>query len=712
MNILEKLQFGMRQKLPVMLQTEASECGLTCLTMIACFYGYNIDLARLRQKFSVSLKGTTLANLIDIATGMALSSRALRLEIEEMGELQVPCILHWDFNHFVVLKQVTRQYIILHDPAYGERKMRIEEVSKHFTGVALELMPTPQFEKKEDKQSIRWGQLIGKTIGLKRSLFQLFLLAITVEIFALTGPFLTQWVVDHVLVTADRNLMTVLGIGFLLIVFIRIMISTLRSWVLMMMSTTINVQWLSNVFSHLTRLPISWFEKRHIGDITSRFNSVQQIQSTLTSSFVEALLDGIMAIGALIVLLFYNAMLTAIVCASLICYGVLRAALYLPLKQSTETHIVKAATEQSYFLETLRGIRSIRIFNATADRRTRWLNLMVEEKNANLRTQKLGIIFQSTNGILLGVEGVVVLWLAALSVIDGYMTVGMLFAFLSFKDQFATRTSELINKWLEFRMLRLQAERLADIVLTVPEDDNPLQTRSVQNISPSITLHQVDFRYGDNEPLVVNQCNLRIQAGEVVALVGASGCGKTTLLKLMLGIHQPSQGDIFIGDMPLAHINPADYRDMIGVVMQDDELFAGSIAENISFFALTPDQPRIEACAKLASIHDDINLMPMAYNTLIGDMGGAISGGQKQRILLARALYKQPKILFLDEATSHLDVNNEWQVNQAVQQLSLTRVIIAHRPETIRMAKRIILIEQGQAREISRAEYEMLQPKL
>lgn len=701
MNLLEKLQFGVRQKLPVMLQTEASECGLTCLAMVACYHGYEIDMARLRSRFSVSLKGTTLTNLIDIATGMELGSRALRLELDEMCELQTPCILHWDFNHFVVLRQATRHYIVIHDPACGERKMRLEEVSKHFTGVALELMPTPHFEKKEDKEVIRWRQLIGKTVGLKRSLLQIFLLAITLEIFALTGPFLNQWVIDHVLVTADRNLMTVLGIGFLLLAFIRIAVSTLRSWALMMMGTTINVQWLANVFSHLTRLPISWFEKRHIGDITSRFNSIQQIQNTLTMSFVQALLDGIMAVGSLIVLLFYNAFLTAVVIFSLLCYALLRWIWYLPLRQSTEAYIVAAAKENSYFLETLRGIRSIRIFNATSDRRTRWLNLMVDEKNAGLRTQKLGIVFQSTNGLLLAIENVAVLWLAALAVMDGLMTVGMLFAFLSFKDQFATRTSQLIDKWLEFRMLRLQAERLADIVLTEPEDETPATARQMHDLEPRITLQNVDFRYGDNEPFVVKGCSLSIAAGEVVALVGASGCGKTTILKLMLGIHAPISGQILIGDMDLARIKPTDYRDMIGVVMQDDQLFAGSIADNISFFDLNPDQARIETCARLASIHKDIDEMPMAYNTLIGDMGGAISGGQKQRILLARALYKQPKILFLDEATSHLDIANEWQVNQSIRELSLTRVIVAHRPETIRMADRIILIENGQAREIS-----------
>lgn len=709
MNLLEKLQFGVRQKLPVILQTEASECGLASVAMIASFHGYEIDLATLRQKFSVSLKGMTLVNLIDIATGMELSSRALRLEIDEMGELQLPCILHWDFNHFVVLKAVSRHHIVVHDPAYGERKIRMDEVSDHFTGVALELMPTPQFEKKEEKQTIRWRDLIGKTIGLKRSLFQIFLLAVTLEIFGLTTPFLNQWVVDHVLVTADRSLMTVLGIGFLLLAVIRITVSTLRSWALMMMSTSINVQWLANVFSHLTRLPIDWFEKRHIGDISSRFNSIQQIQSTLTTGFVEAILDGIMAVGALIILLLYNPFLTFIICATLILYGLLRWGWYYPLRQSTETHILKSAKEQSYFLETLRGIRSIRIFNANSDRRTRWLNLMVEEKNAGLRTQKLGIVFQTTNSFLLAIEGVVILWLAALAVMDGSMTVGMLFAFLSFKDQFSTRTSALINKWLDFRMLRLQAERLADIVLTEPENDHPDQVKQITHVEPSITLQKVDFRYGNNEPLVIKGCSLYIKAGEVVALVGSSGCGKTTLLKLMLGMQKPTAGTIMIGDVDLSHIKPQEYRNMIGVVMQDDQLFAGSIADNISFFDLNSDQQKVEESAKLASIHEDIQAMPMAYNTLIGDMGGAISGGQKQRILLARALYKKPKLLFLDEATSHLDVRNEWQVNQAIKNLSLTRVIVAHRPETIRMADRLIWVDQGQAKEITLEEYNALQ---
>lgn len=709
MSILDKLQFGVRRKLPVILQTEASECGLAALAMIATYHGYEIDLARLRQKFSVSLKGTTLVNLIDIATNMALSSRALRLELHEMAELQMPCILHWDFNHFVVLKEVTKQHIVIHDPAYGERRVKIEEVSKKFTGVALELLPTPEFEKKEDKQTIQWRELIGKTVGLKRSLFQIFILAITLEIFALTSPFLSQWVVDQVLVTADRHLMTILGIGFLLLAVIRIAVSALRSWAVMMMGTAINVQWLANVFSHLTRLPIAWFEKRHIGDITSRFNSIQTIQSTLTTSFVEIFLDGLMAIGALIILFFYNAFLTFIIIATACCYALLRWLWYFPLRDSTETHILKSAKEQTYFLETLRGIRSIRIFNVISDRRTRWVNLMIESKNAGLRTQKLGIVFQTTNGFLLAVENVAVLWIAALSVMDGIMTVGMLFAFLAFKDQFATRASALIDKWLEFRMLRLQAERLADIVLTKPEEDAQSLTRIVTDIKPSIHLREVSFRYGDNEPFVIHDGNLVIEPQEVVALIGASGSGKTTLLKLMLGMHEPSQGEILIGGTNLAHIRPANYRDMIGVVMQDDQLFAGSIAENISFFDLTPDHDHIEHCAKLSAIHEEIIKMPMAYNTLIGDMGGAISGGQKQRILLARALYKRPKILFLDEATSHLDISNEWLVNKAVRALSLTRVIIAHRPETIRMADRLIWVEQGRIKEISKEEYAALQ---
>jgi ATP-binding cassette subfamily B protein RaxB len=294
--------------------------------------------------------------------------------------------------------------------------------------------------------------------------------------------------------------------------------------------------------------------------------------------------------------------------------------------------------------------------------------------------------------LLFGLERVAVIWIGALLVMDQRLSLGMLFAFFAYKETFAARVSALVDKAVDLRMLRLQGERLADIVLTAPEADTGSPARE---LGAGLELRDLRFAYADGEPEVLRGVSLKIEPGESVAIVGPSGCGKTTLLKLMLGVHAPTSGEVLVGGVPLPRAGLRAWRDHVGVVMQDEPLFSGSILDNISFFSPEPDLPWAQQCARVASVHDEIEAMPMAYHTLIGDMGAALSGGQKQRVLLARALYKRPKILFLDEATSHLDVDRERSVNHAVRQLALTRVIVAHRPETIASAGRVIALHEG-----------------
>jgi len=296
--------------------------------------------------------------------------------------------------------------------------------------------------------------------------------------------------------------------------------------------------------------------------------------------------------------------------------------------------------------------------------------------------------------LVFGLERVAVIWVGALLVLDQRFSVGMLFAFFAYKEQFALRVSGLIDKVVELKMLRLQGERLADIVLTPPEAE-PEATPRRHELAARLELRDVRFAYSDGEPPVIEHLNLVIEPGESVAIVGPSGCGKTTLLKIMLGIHAPQSGEVRVGDVPMRHLGLRAWRDMIGTVMQDDQLFAGSIADNIAFFDARADAQWVEQCARFAAVHDEIEAMPMGYHTLIGDMGASISGGQKQRILLARALYKRPKILFLDEATSALDIDRERLVNQAIRQLEITRVVVAHRPETIAAAARVVVLAGG-----------------
>jgi ATP-binding cassette subfamily B protein RaxB len=693
MEIGASLRFGLARTLPVFLQTEAAECGLASVGMIACYHGHRLDLAALRRHFTVSLKGATLAYLMQVAARLQLVPRPLRLEMEELPQLRMPCILHWDLNHFVVLKSADARGAVVHDPALGIKRLATAEVSRHFTGIALELAPATEFRARDERRKVRLRDLLGPVEGLKRSLFQVFLLALSLQAISIVSPFYVQWVVDGAVVSGDRDLLTILGLGFLLLAVTQVLVTALRSWVVTYLGTTLNLQWLSNVFTHLLRLPVSFFEKRHLGDVVSRFGAVSTIQRTLTSSFVEAIIDGLMALATLAMMMVYSPTLTLIAVVAVLLYAVLRWTFYEPLRRATEEHIVHSAKQQSHFLETVRGVQSIKLFGRQEERRSRWLNLVVDAVNQDLATQKLGLAFRCANGLVFGVERVAVVWMGALLVLDSAFSVGMLFAFVAYKDQFSTRVAGLIDKAIELRMLGLQGERLADIVLAPPEPESG--GLAIDALEPSLEVRALSFRYSDMEPFVVLDCSFTIAAGESVAIVGPSGGGKTTLLKLLLGLLAPTDGKVLAGGIDIHKLGIDRYRKVVGTVMQDDQLFAGSIADNISFFDPAPDHGAVEHYARLAAVHDDITAMPMGYNTLIGDMGAALSGGQKQRILLARALYKEPRILFLDEATSALDVQKERAVNEAVRQLNLTRVIIAHRPETIASADRVIVLQGG-----------------
>ncbi|MES2103918.1 MAG: peptidase domain-containing ABC transporter [Pseudomonadota bacterium] len=681
------------------LQTESSECGLACLAMVTSYYGHNVDLADLRRQFSISLKGATLAQLMRHASAMHLASRPLRLELEELPQLVTPCILHWNLNHFVVLKKVSRKIsgqviLVLLDPATGERRVSLDEASKYFTGVALELSPSPAFVKKEERRQIAISDLTGKIIGLRRAVVQVIALALALEVFAICAPLFNQFVIDEVMVSGDREMLSVLVFGFALLTITQTGIALARSWFLMRWSMDISLQWSTRVLSHLTSLPVAYFEKRHLGEIVSRFGSIGIIQGTLTSLFVESLLDGLMALFAFGMMFLYSVKLSALVVVAVVLYTGLRWIFYQPFREASKERLILSSKENSHFLETIRAIAPLKLFGREAERLSRWQNLKMDVQNRDIKTQKLAILFKTSNTAIFSIQGLCLFYIGAGQVMNNALTIGMLMAFSSYSATFTSRTSNLIDVFISFKMLGLHSDRLSDIVLEEAETEVTHET-DLSRIHGALTIKNLKFRYAEGEPWILDGVNLKIPAGQSVALIGPSGCGKTTLCKIMLGLLKPTEGEILIDDIPISQLGHRAYRDMVGTVMQDDVLLAGSIVDNISFFDSHTDQVRIEEVAGLAAVHDEIVKMPMGYQTLVGDMGSSLSGGQKQRVLLARALYKQPKILALDEATSHLDIQNEQKVNLALAKLRLTRVMVAHRPETIAAAQRVIALDAG-----------------
>lgn len=679
----------------VIRQSESSECGLACLAMVASHYGDRVGLRDLRRRFSLSLKGASFKRLNAIASDLGFQSRALRLDLEDLSNLKVPCILHWDLDHFVVLVRVRGDKVTILDPALGKRVLHLAQVSKHFTGVAMELTPTAAFGPRRAAPAISIRQLTGRVTGLWRSLALILVLSIALQAFVLLAPFFMQLVVDQVLVAGDVDLLTVLGLAFIVALVLQVGIGVLRGWAVVYLSTRLGLQWMSNVFAHLLRLPLDFFEKRHLGDVTSRMGAVQAIQRTLSTSFVEAMIDGLMAVVTLGMMLLYSSSLAMITLAAVVLYLGLRWIAFRPVRDGTEQQLVAAARQESHLLESIRGIQSVKVSGCEPARSATYANLMHDTVNREVNLEKLGIGFSSASQLIFGIERIAVIWIGATLALHNMFSVGMLVAYLAYKDQFAERMSGLIDKWIEFRMLRLHGERLADIVLSSTESDDSEITPAAVPKSARLEVSGLGFQYADGEPWVLKECSFTIEDGSSVAIVGASGCGKSTLVKVLLGLLPATEGEILVDGADLRHVGPRNYRNWVGAVMQDDQLFAGSLAENIALGEDGYDLKRVEEVAQLASVHDEILSMPMGYHSLVGDMGTALSGGQKQRVILARALYRRPRFLFLDEATSHLDVDSERLVNEAIQQLKITRIIIAHRPETIASADRVLVLQGG-----------------
>ncbi|MBL4838255.1 MAG: peptidase domain-containing ABC transporter, partial [Kordiimonadaceae bacterium] len=684
---------GKKKKLTLVHQSEAAECGLACLAMVASYHGFKTDLASLRKRFAVSLKGATLQNLMAIADQLGMAARPLRAELDGLNTIETPAILHWDMNHFVVLAKANRKHLTIHDPARGEVQLTYEEASNHFTGIALELRPTPSFEKKEDIKPVRLSDFWSHISGLKRSMIQAFLLSVFLQVFALTTPLYQQMVVDDAITKQDSDFLVVLAIGFGLMGLMNQAISYLRSHVMLHFSNALNFQMRINLFRHLMRLPLEFFEKRHIGDITSRFGSLGPISALFTNGIIGVILDGIMAIGTLALAFMYSTQLTLIV-LGLLAFGFLIQWITFPIiKKKNEEILHLGAKEDTNFLETIRAARAIKIFGQEAARESQWQNAAADTLNADIWLAKFSLNIGAFGGVISLGQSILTLYIGAHLVIDGTMTLGMLFAYQAYAGQFSGKINAVIGQIMSFRMLKLHLSRLADIVHTEPEIKPSAENTSVfpteQRLRGDISLRNLHYRYGEQEPFVLKGVNIDIRAGEMIAITGVSGGGKTTMLKVLLGLLKPTEGDIIIDGRPVGLIGPQAYRSNLGVVMQDDQLLSGTIADNISFFDPNMDMERVETCARLAALDDDIMQNPMGYNSLVGDMGTTLSGGQKQRLLFARALYRKPRILFLDEGTANLDAATEQHIGKVIQNLPITRIIIAHRPALIEMSDRV-----------------------
>ncbi|ELH8609752.1 TPA: peptidase domain-containing ABC transporter [Enterobacter kobei] len=691
-DLVEKLDLKLRRRVPVVHQTESSECGLACLAMVCGHYGRNIDLIALRRQFNLSARGATLAGVMETGAHLDMETRALSLDLRELSDLRLPCILHWNFNHFVVLVSISKKGFVLHDPARGRRTAGPDEMSQCFTGVALEVWPGSAFVQEAVQNRINMRALLRGVHGIRGALTKIFCFSLLIETISLMMPVGTQLVMDHAIPAGDHGLLTLISAGLMFFILLRATLSMIRAWSTLVMETLINVQWQSGLFRHLLQLPLAYFERRKLGDIQSRFGSLDTLRTTFTTSVVGAIMDGIMVLCVLVMLVLYGGWLMAVVLSFTTLYVMLRLLTYSHYRQLSEDALVRSARASSYFMETLYGIATIKMQGMGERRSRHWLNLKIDAINTGIRLTRMDMLFGGINTFVAACDQVVILWLGTSLVIDNQMTIGMFVAFGVFRGQFSERVGSLTNYLLQLRMMSLHNERISDIALNEREEIKPDSGLKAAMQPVGLETRSLSYRYDSQSPPVFVDLSLCIRPGESVAITGPSGSGKTTLLKVLCGLFEPDSGQVLMDGTDIRHLGINNYQKMIACVMQDDRLFSGSVRENICGFTETTDEDWMMECARVSCIHDVIMAMPMGYETLIGELGEGLSGGQKQRLFIARALYRRPGILFMDEATSALDTESEIAVNQAIKRLNITRVIIAHRETTLQSADRIIIV--------------------
>lgn len=697
------LNFSRRRRLPMIQAAEATECGLACMAMMGRYYGHDVDLNGLRQRFSLSMTGATLRSIMGLADQLGFAPRALKAEIGALSKIRLPAILHWDLNHFVVLKSVTKSEAVIHDPALGVRRYSLEKLSDHYTGVVLELSPAQGFEQIVARAPIRLNSLWSRVVGFWPAFWQILALSAALQVVTFALPFQMQLVVDEAIFRSDRDLLAVLALGFGTLAIFQACIESLRAWTLQVFGQLLTYQMTGNLVRHLLRLPTDFFEKRHVGDILSRMGSAATIQDVLTKGVIAAVIDGLMAVVAIVILLLYSPILTAVVVGTVTINLTMALVLFPVMRARTEEQIIESARERSHIMETVRAAVTVKLMGRESERESAWRNLYANVINAAVSVGKFQISLGFTQSVVTGLQTVLVIYLGARAILagDGF-SVGMLFAFLSFRQTFTDRATALINQFIQFRFLDLHLERLSDIVTAVPETTGPavpnLQVRG------GVALREVSFQYGVADRPVLQMIDLVVQPGEFLAITGSSGSGKTTLTKLLLGLRQPTSGRIELDGQAATPELWRSWREHVGMVAQDDRLLSGSIADNIGFFDPDLDMARVQQAAFDARVHHDIARMPMQYLSLVGDMGSSLSGGQKQRVLLARALYRRPSILILDEGTANLDVETEELIADLISGLPITRIVVAHRPALLARADRVLVMSNGRLSEATTRE--------
>ena len=696
---LRRLEGRRSRRVPYIQQLEAADCGAACLAMVLAYYGKRITLDEARSATGVN-RGTDALSIVQGGEQLGLRGRGVQLDLDALHYLPVGAILHWGLNHFVVLDRIGRTAVDIVDPGFGRRRVPLDKFRKQFTGVALVFEPADDFVPTPPGRSKTWRYLV-QLLAQRSLIGRVLVTSIALRVLALALPVLTAMVVDRVVPRGDHHMLLVVGSGIAAVLGFHVLSTLIRAHLLIELRTRMDTRMTLGFLGHLLRLPYAYFTRRSSGDLLLRVQSNSQIRELLTSSLLSTLLDGGLATIYLAILVVMSPTL-ALVAASA---GSLQAIVLVLARRRyaelTARDLESQARAQSYLVQMLVGIETLKIAGAEDRALDHWANLYVDELNVALSRSRMMAVIDTVNSLLQIASPLVLLGVGAMLVIDGNLSLGAMLGASALATGFLVPLSSLVSSVMQLQMLGSYVDRIDDIFATDPEQRRGTTT-APPRLSGGIELHDVSFRYGPNDPLVVRNVSVSIAPGTTLAIVGRSGSGKSTLAALLLGLHKPTEGRIVYDGYDLAELDHRQLRQRLGMVPQSPFIFSGSIRSNIALADPSVSFERITTAARRACIDDDIRAMPMGYETIVSDGGATLSGGQRQRIALARALLRDPAALLLDEATSSLDVTTERQIMASIADLRATRIVIAHRLSTIIGADQILVMDAGRIVEAGR----------
>ncbi len=686
------LHFGDSRKLSIVRQSTATECGLACVAMLADYFGIAADLTSLRRRYSVSLKGATLGSIDSCCRDLGLSTRAIRCDYHELRNLSTPCILHWRFNHFLILKSVSRRGLTLYDPSRGIVMESHSSAGDAFTGIALEVKSESRIRRARRPLQLKLSSLLAKDTDIGRKFLAGLLLALIFELLLLTSPFYLQIVIDEVLARGDPLLLNVVAIVFFALLLFQLLANVMRQLTFLFLGHVTSFDITSRVLHRLFRLPIRFFRSRELGDIQHRIQSLQHIQNFIVQGVPALVLDTLFVVLISCVLVLYEPGLTLLMIVALLLWCLWRVTIFHRSLRLSNDIAQAESSVQTHLLESLRAVQSIKISNGEPQRQAEWQNLFASTTNTRIRLGKLQIADAAVRSLLFqGARTVAIYWLARNGLAQ-QMTIGAISAYVAYLGMFTTRCSGIVDRLMEYKLLEVPLRRLSDVIFSEEERD---QGRDVHSGIGDIELRKLSFSYSQDEAPILQDCSALFPESALTVIAGPSGAGKSTVLQVIAGNVLAEEGELLLAGRPAAQLSLKSLRSKMATVFQDDALLKGSVAENIALFSTDIDMLRVRASAIAACIAPELEALPMAYETRIGDLGSSLSCGQVQRILLARAFYRRPALLLLDEASSGLDCALERRVIASLRQLPATKIVVSHSDLMLQAADEVLWLHKG-----------------